>query len=96
MDDRPGVLVGRFVTVRATQPEPGYFTDVHRRWVGASGRVHAVVPGQQRENPLVKVGFDEGTQIVFYRLIDLDVDRDAPLKQPKKHGERGSHLPDAK
>ena len=64
MEDRPGVLVGRSVTVRATQPEPAYYTDVHRRWIGSSGRVHAVVPGQPRENPLVKVGFEDGTQIV--------------------------------
>ena len=95
MEARPGVLVGRSVTVRATQPEPAYYTDVHRRWIGASGRVHAVVPGQPRENPLVKVGFDEGTQIVFYRLVDLDVYRDTPHDAPKKHGARGSHLPDA-
>src|SRR4029077_20577959 len=96
VNERPGVLVGRSVAVRPAAPEPGYFTDVHRRWVGCTGRVHAVVPGEPRENPLVKVGFDDGSQIVFYRLADLDVDSDAPPDVPKKHGARGSHLPDAR
>ena len=95
MDIRPKVIVGRSVAVRKTQPEPAYFTDVHRRWVGSTGRVHAVVPGQPRENPLVKVGFEDGSQIVFYRLADLDVDLNEPHDAHKKHGERGSHLPDA-
>lgn len=93
VETRPTVLVGRSVSVRKTDPEPAYFTDVHRRWVGSTGRVHAVVPGQARENPLVKVGFEDGSQIVFYRLADLDVDRDAPHDAQKKHGKRGSHLP---
>jgi hypothetical protein len=93
LDIRPKVLVGRSVSVRETHPEPSYFTDVHRRWIGSTGRVHAVVPGQPRENPLVKVGFENGTQIVFYRLADLDVDAGAPDDALKKHGKRGSHLP---
>jgi hypothetical protein len=76
-------------------PEPSYFTDVHRRWIGSTGRVHAVIPGQPRENPLVKVGFEDGTQIVFYRLADLDVDRGALDDAHKKHGKRGSHLPES-
>ncbi|HEY7980232.1 MAG TPA: hypothetical protein VID19_02015 [Candidatus Eremiobacteraceae bacterium] len=97
MDDRPKVLVGRSVSVRATHPEPSYFTDVHRRWIGNTGRVHAVIPGQPRENPLVKVAFEEGTQIVFYRLADLDVDGDAGAHDVAhtKHGTRGSHLPES-
>jgi hypothetical protein len=73
--------------------EPSYFTDVHRRWIGSTGRVHAVVPGQPRENPLVKVGFEDSAHIVFYRLADLDVDAGAPDDAHKKHGKRGSHLP---
>jgi hypothetical protein len=95
VDNRPKVLVGRSVSVRATHPEPSYFTDVHRRWIGSTGRVHAVVPGQPRENPLIKVGFEDGTQIVFYRLADLDIDADAGPRDDahKKHGKRGSHLP---
>jgi hypothetical protein len=96
VNERPSVLVGRSVAVRSGVPEPGYFTDVHRQWVGRTGRVHAVVPGQPRENPLVKVGFDDGAQIVFFRLADLDVDREAQPDVPKKHGARGSHLPDAR
>jgi hypothetical protein len=73
--------------------EPSYFTEVHRRWIGSTGRVHAVVPGQPRENPLVKVGFEDGAHIVFYRLAELDVDVGAPDDAHKKHGKRGSHLP---
>jgi hypothetical protein len=90
---RPGVLVGKSVSVRHTPEEPGYFTDVHRNWIGKTGRVHAVVPSVPRENPLVKVGFDEGTQIVFFRLSELDVHADRIAEQPRKHGKRGSHLP---
>jgi hypothetical protein len=93
LDDRPKVLVGRSVSVREAVPEPSYFTDVHRRWIGSTGRVHAVVPGQPRENPLVKVGFEDGSEIVFFRLEDLDVDTGAPEDLRKKHGIRGSHLP---
>ncbi len=93
MADRPGVLVGRSVTVRAGGPEPAYFTAVHRRLAGCTGRVHAVVPAEPRENPLVKVGFDEGTSIAFFRLDDLIVDRDAEAPDHVKHGKRGSHLP---
>jgi hypothetical protein len=93
LDNRPKVLVGRSVSVRATDPEPSYFTDVHRRWIGSTGRVHAVIPGQPRENPLVKVGFEDGTQIVFFRLADLDVDTGTTGDTKKKHGKRGSHLP---
>jgi hypothetical protein len=89
---KPNVLVGRSVTVR-DGPQPEYFTEKHRAWIGRSGRVHAVVAGPERDNPLVKVGFDEGTQIVFYRLAELDVDAETPLENPKHHGERGSHLP---
>ncbi len=87
------MLVGRSVAVRDTQPEPAYFTDRHRRFVGKSGRVHAIVASAPRGNPLVKVGFDEGTQIVFFRLSDLAIGADAPPERPRKHGERGSHLP---
>jgi hypothetical protein len=85
--------VGKSVSVRHVASEPEYFTDVHRQWIGKSGRVHAVVPSVPRDNPLVKVGFDEGTQIVFFRLSDLDVHADAAPEHPRKHGERGSHLP---
>lgn len=91
--DKPNVLVGRSVTVLPHDAEPAYFTDVHRSWVGQTGRVHAVVAGD-RDDPLVKVGFEEGTQIVFFRLTDLRVDTDAGLEAPKKHGVRGSHLPE--
>jgi hypothetical protein len=81
------VLVGRAVTVRPRNPLPTYFTQTHRRWIGASGRVHAVVPGD-RENPLVKVGFEDGTRIVFFRLLDLEVDEQSPL-----HNVRHGRLP---
>jgi hypothetical protein len=91
--EKPGVLVGRSVIVRANADEPEYYTDVHRTRVGQEGRVHAIVPTDDRANPLVKVGFDEGAQIVFYRLADLEVDPDAGLDLSKKHGVRGSHLP---
>lgn len=91
--EKPGVLVGRSVTVRARNAEPEYFTDVHRAWIGHSGRVHAVVATDDRSDPLVKVGFEGGTQIVFYRLADLDVDTASELANPPKHGKRGSHLP---
>jgi len=90
---RSGVLVGRAVTIRASNPPPPYFTDVHRSWIGKTGRVHAIVPAIPRDNPLVKVGFDEGTEIVFYRLSELDVHEDTPPQDPRKHGQRGSHLP---
>ena len=93
VENRRTVLVGRSVAVREPDPEPAYFTDVHRRWIGSTGRVHAVVPGEPRENPLVKVGFEDGTQIVFYRLADLDVHDSSSIETPKKHGTRGSHLP---
>ena len=93
MNDRPGVLVGKSVTVRTDSPEPAYFTAVHRRFAGRTGRVHAVVPAVPRENPLVKVGFDDGTAIAFFRLRDLDIDHEARPSDPKKHGKRGSHLP---
>ena len=93
MDNRPKVLVGRSVSVRESLPEPSYFTDVHRRWIGSTGRVHAVVPGQPRENPLVNFGLEDGSEIVFFRLADLDVDTGAPDDLRKKHGKRGSHIP---
>ena len=92
MNDRPGVLVGKSVTVRAGGPEPDYFTAVHRQYAGRTGRVHAVVPAEPRENPLVKVGFDDGTKIAFFRLTDLIVDREAESAIPVRHGKRGSHL----
>ena len=89
---KPKALVGRTVTVRqGTQPD--YFTDAHRQWIGRSGRVHAVVAGDDRVNPLVKVGFEEGTRVVFFRLSELDVDPDSPLENPRRHGQRASHLP---
>jgi hypothetical protein len=91
--DKPFVLVGRTVTVRSVDVQPDYFTDVHRAAIGRTGRVHAIVPTSDRANPLVKVGFDEGTRIVFYRLSELYVDADAPFEEPRKHGERASHLP---
>jgi hypothetical protein len=91
--DKPLVLVGRTVTVKPVEVQPEYFTDVHRAAIGRSGRVHAIVPTGDRANPLVKVGFDEGTRIVFYRLSELVVDPDAALEEPRKHGERASHLP---
>ena len=90
---RPGVLVGKPVSVRPTHQPPDYFTDVHRRWIGKTGRVHAVVASVPRDNPLVKVGFDEGTQIVFFRLRDLDVHTKSTAETSRKHGKRGSHLP---
>jgi hypothetical protein len=88
------VLVGKAVSVRHTHPQPDYFTDVHRLWIGKSGRVHAVVASAPRDNPLVKVGFDEGTQIVFFRLSELDVHAESISEPPRKHGKRGSHLPE--
>lgn len=91
--DKPFVLIGRIVTVKAMDVQPDYFTDVHRAAVGQRGRVHAVVRTSDRDNPLVKVGFDDGERIVFYRLTELDVDPDAPLAEPRKHGVRASHLP---
>jgi hypothetical protein len=91
--DKPRALVGRTVTVKAVDVQPDYFTDVHRAAIGQRGRVHAIVPTSDRDDPLVKVGFDDGTRIVFYRLTDLDVDPDAPLPEPRKHGVRASHLP---
>ncbi len=95
MNERPGVLVGRTVTVISTKETPGYFTGVHRKWLGKRGRIHAVVGTQSRQNPLIKVGFNEGEQIVFYRLSELKVHRDEPASPPRKHGKRGSHLPKA-
>lgn len=94
MQQRKGVLVGCAVSVREQGPQRSYFTDLHRRWVGKAGRVHAVVPGSSRDNPLVKVGFEGGTHIVFYRLADLVVHRAEP-PAPEKHGKRGSHLPNS-
>jgi len=91
---RLGVLVGKPVSVRRTRQLPDYFTAVHRSWIGKTGRVHAVVPSVPRDNPLVKVGFDEGTQIVFFRLSELEVHAQTELEAPRKHGKRGSHLPE--
>jgi hypothetical protein len=89
---RSGVLVGRCVTIRPAQPLPAYFTEVHRRYIGKTGRVHAIVPAVPRDNPLVKVGFENGTQIVFFRKSELEVAGE-PEASPHKHGARGSHLP---
>ena len=80
--------------MRHVHPQPEYFTDTHRQWIGKSGRVHAVVASVPRDNPLVKVGFDEGTQIVFFRLSELDVRAESTSEPPRKHGKRGSHLPE--
>jgi hypothetical protein len=88
---RSGVLVGRRVTIRAVTPAPEYFTDLHQARVGQTGRVHAIVPTAQRDNPLVKVGFEEGTQIIFFRASELEVHDDEP--EIRKHGQRASHLP---
>ncbi len=87
-----GPLVGKSVRVRRANLEPDYFTPLHRARIGETGRVHAIVPSVPKDDPLVKVGFDEGTQIVFFRLSDLEVN-DEPAEHPKRHGVRGSHLP---
>jgi hypothetical protein len=92
--ERSGVLVGKPVSVRHAHQQPDYFTDVHRQWIGKTGRVHAVVAAVPRGNPLVKVGFDEGTQIVFFRLSELEVQTEGTPEPPRKHGKRGSHLPE--
>ena len=94
MTQRPGILVGRAVTVKDGIPVPNYYTAVHRKWLGRIGRIHAVVPQPgARANPLIKVGFDDGQHIVFYRLSELHVHSDEALGGPVKHGKRGSHLP---
>ncbi len=90
---KPGVLVGKAVRVRESPSEPKYFTDLHRQYIGKMGRIHAIVASMPRDNPLVKVGFAEGTQIVFFRLTDLEVEEGIPTQTPRKHGERASHLP---
>src|SRR5579872_136183 len=87
-----GVLVGRNVTIRRSTPEPPYYTDVHRRRVGETGRVHAIVAGASKKDPLVKVGFEDGTTIVFFRLSEIDVRDDGEVER-RQHGKRGSHLP---
>ena len=87
------VLVGKTVTVRVSEVEPQYFTEIHRRWAGASGVVHAIVPAQPRDNPLVKVKFGPEEQIVFFRLSELDVLTEEPAAHPERHGTRASHLP---
>jgi hypothetical protein len=66
---------------------------VHRQWIGATGVVHAIVPAQPRENPLVKVKFGPDEQVVFFRLFDLDLVPDEPSANPERHGKRASHLP---
>ncbi|MDQ6824149.1 MAG: hypothetical protein M3007_01645 [Candidatus Eremiobacteraeota bacterium] len=86
-------LVGALVTVKAQEKRPDYFTARHEDWIGKTGRVHAVVAGPSGDDSLVKVGFAEGTQIVFFRLADLEVHGDEPLENPRHHGKRGSHLP---
>lgn len=90
---KAGVLVGKAVRVRATNPDPRYFTDLHRQYIGKMGRVHAIVASMPRDNPLVKVGFEQGTQIVFFRLAELEVNESVECETPRKHGERASHLP---
>jgi hypothetical protein len=92
---RPTVLVGKSAAVRTTDRQPGYFTDAHRRWIGKTGRVHAVVPSIPKDNPLVKVGFDEGRHIVFFRLADLEIGPGDADEPQHRHGKRGSHLPQA-
>lgn len=81
------------MTVRVSEVEPQYFTDVHRRRIGAIGVVHAIVPAQPRDNPLVKVKFGSEDQIVFFRLSELDVLTEEPAAHPERHGTRASHLP---
>ncbi|MBC5825486.1 MAG: hypothetical protein GIW99_08280 [Candidatus Eremiobacteraeota bacterium] len=93
MERRPGVLVGRTATVARSDQEPPYYTALHRTFVGRTGCVHAVVPSGTRDNPLIKMGFDGGTRIIFYHLSELKIDSEAPLVSPPKHGRRGSHLP---
>jgi hypothetical protein len=95
LQNRPTVLVGKTVTVRHSEVEPSYFTDVHRSRVGGAGVVHAVVPAQPRDNPLIKVKFGPDDQIVFFRLSELDVRHDEPAETPQQHGKRASHLPQA-
>lgn len=95
MKERPKSIVGMAASVRASDDEPSYYTEVHRRHVGATGVVHAIVAAVPRENPLVKVKFPPDDKIVFFRLSELDVrDPDAPVKH-ERHGERASHLPKA-
>jgi hypothetical protein len=89
-------LVGMAATVLDKRPQPAYFTNVHRDRIGQTGRVHAIVPPVPKDDPLVKVGFDEGTHIVFFRLGDLDVHDAMRPEHPRKHGQRGSHLPHAR
>lgn len=93
MKSTPLILVGKKVAVRASSPEPAYYTDVHRSVAGSEGVVHAIVPAQPRENPLVKVKFDGETRVIFFRLSDLDVLTDAQPSSPQPHGKRASHLP---
>jgi hypothetical protein len=93
LQNRPTVLVGKTVTVRRLDVEPSYFTDVHRSRVGGSGVVHAIVPAQPRDNPLVKVKFGPEDQIVFFRLSELDVRHEEAPEMPRQHGTRASHLP---
>ena len=73
MTDRPGVLVGKRVVVRAPDIAPAYFGDLHRVYVGSTGIVHAIVAPEPSGNPLVKVKFPPDNRIVFYRLSELDV-----------------------
>ena len=93
MKERPKAIVGLGALVRVPEVEPAYFTDAHRRHIGAAGIVHAIVPAQPRDNPLVKVKFPPDDRIVFFRLADLEIrDPDEPVEH-EKHGERASHLP---
>jgi len=86
-------LVGASVTIKPHEKLPPHFTGRHAERIGQTGRVHAVVADKSSSDPLVKVGFAEGTQIVFFRLSDLEIAADEPLLNPRRHGARGSHLP---
>lgn len=93
MKDRPKTIVGLGALVREPAAEPAYFTDAHRRRIGATGIVHAIVPAEPRDNPLVKVKFPPDDRIVFFRLSELEIrEPDEPV-QHERHGNRASHLP---
>jgi len=93
MQDRPKAIVGLTAIVRAMNAEPAYFTDIHRRYVGTEGVVHAIVPAVPRDNPFVKLKFPPDDRVVFFRLSELDVrEPDKPVEH-SRHGERSSHLP---
>ena len=93
MQDRPKAIVGLTAIVRETNVEPSYFTDIHRRYVGAEGVVHAIVPAVPRDNPFVKLKFPPDDRVVFFRFSDLDVRTPEEPVEHTKHGDRASHLP---